>query len=290
MSIKALKTLRAIIAHGSFSAAGDKIGLTQAAVSTQMKQLETELDTKLFEKIGRNLVLTRDGEKVIQRAEQILSMYDSLGDGLGQYGLYSGELLVGAVFSVQVGALGHALASIRRQYPKLAIKVFRGMSVDLAERVETGELDAVLITEPQRKIPTGFSWTTIEQEPFYVVAHKDTAETSDSDLLKNHPFIKLDARAWAGTMIDNELKRRSLITDTVMELDSLQASLIMVQEKLGVTVMALGEARANKLREEYKLVPFGVPRLHRNMGLYQREHHSRKELVQVLLDELLPIN
>ena len=93
MSIKALRTLRAIIAHGSFSAAGDKIGLTQAAVSTQMKQLETELDTKLFEKIGRNLVLTRDGEKVMQRAEQILSMYDSLGDGLGQNGLYSGELL-----------------------------------------------------------------------------------------------------------------------------------------------------------------------------------------------------
>ncbi|WP_333003183.1 LysR family transcriptional regulator [Vibrio coralliilyticus] len=288
MSIKALKTLRAIIAHGSFSAAGDKIGLTQAAVSTQMKQLETELDTKLFEKIGRNLVLTRDGEKVMQRAEQILSMYDSLGDGLGQNGLYSGELLVGSVFSVQVGALGPALASIRRQYPKLSIKVFRGMSVDLAERVETGELDAVLITEPQRKIPTGFSWTTIEQEPFYVVAHKDTAETSDSDLLKKHPFIKLDARAWAGTMIDNELKRRNLITDTVMELDSLQASLIMVQEKLGVTVMALGEARANKLRAEFKLVPFGIPRLHRNMGLYQREHHSRKELVQVLLDELYP--
>jgi DNA-binding transcriptional LysR family regulator len=288
MSIKALKTLRAIIAHGSFSAAGDKIGLTQAAVSTQMKQLETELDTKLFEKIGRNLVLTRDGEKVMQRAEQILSMYDSLGDGLGQNGFYSGELLVGAVFSVQVGALGPALASIRRQYPKLSIKVFRGMSVDLAERVETGELDAVLITEPQRKIPTGFSWTTIEQEPFYVVAHKDTAETSDSDLLKKHPFIKLDARAWAGTMIDNELKRRNLITDTVMELDSLQASLIMVQEKLGVTVMALGEARANKLRAEFKLVPFGIPRLHRNMGLYQREHHSRKELVQVLLDELYP--
>lgn len=250
MSIKALRTLRAIIAHGSFSAAGDKIGLTQAAVSTQMKQLETELDTKLFEKIGRNLVLTRDGEKVMQRAEQILSMYDSLGDGLGQNGLYSGELLVGAVFSVQVGALGPALASIRRQYPKLAIKVFRGMSVDLAERVETGELDAVLITEPQRKIPTGFSWTTIEQEPFYVVAHKDTAETSDNDLLKNHPFIKLDARAWAGTMIDNELKRRNLITDTVMELDSLQASLIMVQEKLGVTVMALGEARENITAEK----------------------------------------
>ncbi|WED29516.1 LysR family transcriptional regulator [Vibrio sp. DW001] len=289
MSIRTLRTLQAIAQAGSFASAGDKIGLTQAAISTQMKQLEAQLSSKIFEKVGRNLVLTRDGEKVKERADHIIALYDALSEGLGEQGIYNGELLIGAVFSVQVDSLGPALASIRKSYPKLNIKVFRGMSVDLAQRVEAGELDAVLITEPQRTIPKEFSWTTIESEPFYVVSNKNHPEQNDADILSNYPFIKLDPLAWAGTMIENEIKSRKINTDTIMELDSLQAALIMVQEELGVTVMALGKRRVEKLKNEFKLTLFGQPPLHRNIGLYQRNEHDRKPLVHVLLDELLNI-
>lgn len=285
MSIKALRTLRAIVQQGSFAAAGDKLGLTQAAVSIQIRQLEEQLGVTLFDKVGRNQVLNHDGRLVLERGEQILDMYDQLGHGLGEEGQFKGELLIGAVFSVQTGALGPVLARLRDHYPQLKIKVMRGMSIDLAERVESGELDAALITEPQRKIAERFEWTTLESEPFYLVAHKEMPVKSDAEMIGTYPFIRLDPRAWAGTMIDNELRRRGITPDEMMELDSLQAALMMVEQKLGVTIMALGKHKAEYLRQTFSLVPFGDPVIHRNVGVYQRHGHSRKALVQALIDE-----
>ncbi|GGK55770.1 LysR family transcriptional regulator [Amphritea balenae] len=285
MSLKTLKTLCAIAQQGSFAAAGDKLGLTQAAVSIQVRQLEEQLGTKLFDRIGRNQVLNHDGRKVLQRAEQIVALYAQLGDGLGDAGQFSGELLLGAVFSIQTGPLGPVLARLRDRYPQLKIKVLRGMSIDLAQRLESGELDAVLITEPQQRVPPEYEWSTLEKEPFYVVAHHEIAPQSDVELLSSQPFIRLDPRAWAGSMIDSELRRRNIIPDEVMELDSLQAALMMVEQKLGVTVMALGRDQAEYLQQRFCLVPFGEPVIHRNIGLYQRRNHSRKRLVGALLDE-----
>lgn len=289
MSVKALKTLCAIVQQGSFAAAGDKLGLTQAAVSIQIRQLEEQLGTRLFDRVGRNQVLNHDGRKVLERAEQILTLYDQLGDGLGAAGQFNGELLLGAVFSVQTGVLGPVLARLRDRYPLLKIKVLRGMSIDLAQRVESGELDAVLITEPQHNIPPDYEWATLDCEPFYVVAHKDIPVQSDAEMLRRYPFIRLDPRAWAGSMIDSELRRRGIAPDEMMELDSLQAALMMVEQKLGLTIMAVGHHRLEYLRERFCLVPFGDPVIHRNVGLYQRRDHGRKELAQVLIDEFLKI-
>ncbi|WP_315983555.1 LysR family transcriptional regulator [Aliamphritea spongicola] len=70
MSLKTLRTLTAIAQQGSFAAAGEKLGLTQAAVSIQVRQLEDELGARLFDRIGRNQVLNPDGRKVLERAEK----------------------------------------------------------------------------------------------------------------------------------------------------------------------------------------------------------------------------
>ncbi|MBN3560999.1 LysR family transcriptional regulator [Aliamphritea spongicola] len=285
MSLKTLRTLTAIAQQGSFAAAGEKLGLTQAAVSIQVRQLEDELGARLFDRIGRNQVLNPDGRKVLERAEKILGLYDQLGEGIGSESQYRGELLLGAVFSIQTGGLGLVLARLRERFPHLKIKILRGMSIDLAARVENGELDAVLITEPQQAIRPEFCWQTLESEPFYVVGHKDVPALSDSEILSQYPFVRLDPRAWAGSMIDNELRRRQVQTNEMMELDSLQGALNMVKQNLGVTVMALGKYRSEQLSSEFRLVPFGDPVIYRNIGIYQRRDHARQGLIQVLIDE-----
>ncbi len=285
MTLKALKTLVTIAQQGSFAAAGDQLGLTQAAVSIQIKGLEEELGVRLFDRIGRNQVLNRDGRIVLERAQDILERYDQLGDGLGDAGQFKGELLLGAVFSMQTGALGPVLAKLRDRYPQLKIKVMRGMSIDLAKRVENGELDAVLITQPQRSIDSDYHWTTLECEPFYVVAHQDTPPQTDEELLQSYPLIRLDPRAWAGSIIEHELRRRHIVPNEMMELDSLQAALMMVEQQLGITIMAFGQQRVTQLEKEFYLVPFGDPVIYRNIGLYQRKEHSRKRLVQALLEQ-----
>ena len=68
--IRELKTLIAVAQHGTFAAAGQRIGLTQAAVSAQMKRLEAELGVALFERSGRAAVLTQRGQETLQQAQE----------------------------------------------------------------------------------------------------------------------------------------------------------------------------------------------------------------------------
>ena len=73
--IRELKTLIAVAQHGTFAAAGQHIGLTQAAVSAQMKRLEAALGVALFERSGRAAVLTKRGQETLQQAQALIALY-----------------------------------------------------------------------------------------------------------------------------------------------------------------------------------------------------------------------
>lgn len=76
MEIEALKSLLAFVDTGSITRAAQQVNRTQSAISMQMKKLESDLDKVLFEKRGRNLVLTRDGHHLVGYAKQLVTDYD----------------------------------------------------------------------------------------------------------------------------------------------------------------------------------------------------------------------
>src|SRR3712207_5299675 len=82
MSLKALRTLRAIARHGTFARAADAVGLTQSAVSLQVKALEDEFGAQLFDRTRRQPTLTEAGRIVLARAEEVLALYDRIPDAL----------------------------------------------------------------------------------------------------------------------------------------------------------------------------------------------------------------
>ncbi|WP_163018573.1 helix-turn-helix domain-containing protein, partial [Pseudomonas viridiflava] len=77
--IRELKTLVAVAQAGTFAAAGNRIGLTQAAVSAQMQRLEAELGFALFERKGRSAQLNRMGHQTLLQAQELIRLYHNLG-------------------------------------------------------------------------------------------------------------------------------------------------------------------------------------------------------------------
>ena len=75
MSLRALRTLQAIARHGSFARAGDAIGLTQSAISLQVKSLEEEFGVQLFDRSRRLPTFTEAGRIVLAKAEEVLALY-----------------------------------------------------------------------------------------------------------------------------------------------------------------------------------------------------------------------
>lgn len=286
MSLRALRTLITISRKGSFVAAAEQLGLTQAAVSLQIKNFEEALETELFNREGHKPKLNSSGRLVVERAEQILGLFDGLKAELNPVGAIGGELSLGAVHTVITGTLPAVLSRLQHAHKDLRIRLFFNLSAKLAKKVEDGELDGALITEPIQAIPTSCQWIEYDTELFYIVAPKDTPIIDDKALFAKYPFVRIDRTAWAGTMIDGYMLDHNIQPQEVIEFDTYEAALSLVAEGLGITVVPFCKKRFSETKEQFSLIPFGHPQLQRPIGLYQRRQHPRARILGLVLEEM----
>ncbi|KGA39829.1 MULTISPECIES: LysR family transcriptional regulator [Pectobacterium] len=285
MSLKALRTLVAIAQYGSFARAAEAVCLTQSAVSLHVRSLEEDFKVSLFDRSRRIPVLTEAGHRAVEQARDILAQYDGIAAELGEGGELAGRLRIGAIQTALAGVLPAALAALRRAHPRLRVLVNSGMSAELAIRIDAGELDAAVTTEPVKPYPTGLVSTPLYQEGFWIVAPLALASLDARQLLQDRPFIRFDRRAWAGRTIDRELRRQRLRVQTDMELDSQDAIIQMVASGLGVAVIPLSEREKNRL-DNLVCIPFGEPQQQRRVVLLEREDRPAARLAAALAEAI----
>lgn len=286
MSLRNLQILTAVARKGSFAAAADHLGLTQSAISLQIKNLEEELGVQLFERTGRSPKLNANGRLVLERAQEILAIYDGIRDELTPSGMIRGVLTLGVVPTVITGPLPPVLGRLRRRHEDLQVRLMSGLSAELVRQVEEGGMDAALTTEPPYAVPPQYEWQPYDVEPFFVVAPKGTEASSVETLFERFAFVRFDKTAWAGALVDGQLMLQGVHPRDVMEFDSLEAALSLVEQGLGIAVMPLNKRRLKQAGRHFSLTPFGAPQLTRRMGIYQKRRHPRHALTELILIEL----
>ncbi|MBU1332902.1 MAG: LysR family transcriptional regulator, partial [Gammaproteobacteria bacterium] len=133
--LRELKTFVMVARHGTFAAAGQQVGLTQSAVSAQMRVLEQGLGVRLFDRSGRAAVLNAAGRHALPLAEQMLALYGQMARP-ATLAEWQGELKVGAIASVQTGLLPEALPAFRQAAPRVELKLVPGVSLKLLSQVD----------------------------------------------------------------------------------------------------------------------------------------------------------
>jgi DNA-binding transcriptional LysR family regulator len=88
---------------------------------------------------------------------------DQTGEALG------GTVVMGALVSALMGAFADSLWSLTRQHPDLDVTLFAGQSADFAVRVDRGELDAAVVTQPPMRLPANLVWTPLYTEPMVLI-------------------------------------------------------------------------------------------------------------------------
>ncbi len=286
MSLRALRTLIQVARKGTFAAAAEALGLTQAAVSLQMKGLEEELGAELFDRTGRGTRLNAAGRLALGRAEEILALYDGLREELDPEGGVRGVLELGVIPTALTGPVPGVLARLKQRYEEFQVRIRSGISDHLAPRVEEGDLDAALISEPPYAVPAHCEWRPYDEEPFYVVGPRSAAALDDVSLFERLPLVRFDKTAWTGALIEGHLMARGIQPLDVMELDSLEAVLSLVEQGLGVAVVPFSGERLDRARKRFSLIPLGTPQLRRRVGLYERRRHSGRTFTELLYREL----
>lgn len=139
-----LRTFVAVVDNGGFTRAGERIGRTQSTVSLQIKKLEEALGRPVFDRSGRDLRLTPDGEVLLIYARQILHLAD---EGLSRIlePDIEGTVRLGTPEDFATAYLPGVLARFARAYPRVALNVDCNFSSDLLERFYRGEYDLVLV-------------------------------------------------------------------------------------------------------------------------------------------------
>jgi DNA-binding transcriptional LysR family regulator len=284
MSIRHLRTLLAIAEHGSFAAAARKVRLTQSAVSMQMRALEKELATPLFDRTTRPPVLTEAARALLADAEEVVRGYDRLVDARTARGSVEGNLRLGAVPSVITGVLPSAIAALRTRHPGMHVEIAMALSADLVDRLENGRLDAAIVSELGRA-RQGFLWQPFAREPLVLIAPPNALRQSAGELLAAYPFIRYTRQAWVGRLIDATLRRQRIKVDEAMTLDTLEAVTAMVSHGLGVSIVPK-RGHGAPFPFPVRALALAKPTVYRQLGLLRAEVHPKGVLADALLAEL----
>ena len=144
-----LRTFVAVVDNAGFTRAAERVGRTQSTVSLQIKKLEDGLGKRVFERDGRDLLLTPDGEILLNFARQLLHLADEARSRLLEPDV-EGTVRLGTPEDFATVYLPDVLARFARAHPRVALEVNCNFSFNLLEGFSKGEYDLVLVKrEPQ---------------------------------------------------------------------------------------------------------------------------------------------
>lgn len=234
--IREFKTFIAVARDGTFTGAGRVLGLTQSAVSAQMRRLEDYLGAVLFERTGKSAVLNAAGRELLPQAEDLVAMAQRMAVSAGA-GHVRGFLRVGAIASVQQHLLVDALKDFRQTFPDVRIRVIPGVSLNLLGQVDAGEIDMAIMLRPPFSLPPELAWTPLLQEPLVLAVPADSPVQSWREALASQPFIRYDRSSFGGRLVDLFLKKHRITVHEAVELDEMDAIANLVRGGLGVALV-----------------------------------------------------
>lgn len=277
--IRELKTLLAIAKCGSFAAAGNTVGLTQSAVSAQMKNLEEALGLRLFDRTGRSAHLNAAGLRALPLAEQIIETFALMGqpESLDDF---RGELRIGAIGTVQTGLLPGTLLRLREEAPGLVPKLVPGVSLNLLSQVDAGDIDLAILIRPPHALAKELHAELIVKEPFVLITPLTIQGDDPLKLIEEHPFVRYDRSSFGGRQVSQFLRKHHLDVRPGLELDELDAIVKMVESGLGVALVPKAGLWLERT-PSVRIISLGAAAFYRELMLVSRYSTHRSPLHQL---------
>lgn len=240
MEFRQLNTFVYVAHFQNFSKAAEHLGYTQSAVTVQIRLLEEELHTKLFERMGKKVLLTEKGKQFLEHAHKILyevtqtKLYMSDGEE------YKNPLHIGTIESLGTTKLPAIIRYFREHHPKVAIQITIASPEELIERMEHNELDLIYILDSQR---WNDNWHKVmeEVEPVVFVA-SPTLEVSKQkkmqiEELLHKPFFLTEKDANYRQALDKTLAEKRKSLEPLIESSDTAFIIKILEENEGVSFL-----------------------------------------------------
>jgi len=147
MELKQLQTFKTLAEKLNFTRTAQLLNYAQSSITAQIQGLEIELGVPLFERLGKRVLLTAAGERLLPYANEILRLADEVQVTVPGDEIPNGTLTIGAIESLTTYRLSPILGEYRRRFPQVELVFRTGICVDLRKEVLNGRLDLAFTLE-----------------------------------------------------------------------------------------------------------------------------------------------
>lgn len=240
MEIRQLVTFIKVVQLESFSKAAAALGYSQSAVTVQIRLLETELNTRLFDRLGKRISLTAQGKTFLTHAYSILHEVNRAKLSMDEESVLANPIHIGTIASLCFSKLPPILHYFRNHYPKVAIRVTTASPEELIEMMEHNQLDLIYILDEPR-YNNNWNKAMESREDVVFVSSSDFPLAGKKHLrleeLLNEPFFLTEKDANYRRALDRHLASKQMALSPFLEISNTEFIIKMIGEKRGLSFL-----------------------------------------------------
>lgn len=288
LNLDHLASFKLVISRGSFSGAAEALGLSQPAVSLQIRQLEQALQVRIIERTSRGIRPTSAGLTLSEHCINIDAVINTTIESVSRHSdEITGTVTVGTGATACIHLLPPLLQKMRQTHPLLKVDVRTGNTSDIVRGVEENRIDIGLVT-----LPAAGKCLSIEplgRDEFVIIMEQEVSEQSTElmsaeDLLPL-PLIIFEPGSGTRSLIDDWFRCSGHIPRPVMELGSIEAIKKMVSAGLGYSIVPHMSVATREDQQGLSLYSM-TPSLYRSLGIVMREDRLISRGMSEVLNEL----
>ena len=289
MDLDQLRTFLEIVRLKSFSKAAQVVFRTQPAISAQVRQLEQELNTTLFDRLGTRIALTPAGKIFAEYAEQILDLRKRAQESINELEREPrGELVVVANEATGLYVLPGVFSEFKKRFPNVQLQVERSYSTRIVEAVLDNMADFGItqlpVTEKRLQVARVHSDEIQVLVPAgHPLARRESVTARD---LTGYPLI-LPKLGTTRARLNEWLE---LVEDEIrisMELDSTEMIKSFVLAGIGISFLAKAHARAELAAGTLATIPLAPEPMYRSLGLIYRKDKALSKVALGFIETVL---
>ena len=259
-----LSAFVAVADHGGFSAAATQLHLTQPAVSKRIALLEASLDARLFDRLGRQVLLTEAGRMLLPRAKHMLAEGEAARRALQELGQdVGGRLRLATSHHIGLHRLPSRLRRFSAAYPRVALDIAFMDSEQAYARVLQGDAEVALTTLGPTQTP--LHSMAVWEDPLDIVVAPDHPLATRAKVtlvdLAAHPAVLPDAVTFTHRIVADAFTRRGLSLQLRMTTNYLETIKMLVSVGLAWSVLP-----RTMLDAQVRVVPVAGVKLSRQLG------------------------
>ena len=289
MHIENFKIFSDLVESESFSRAAKLNGITQSAVSQQLRAMEKHFSILIVDRSQKQFRLTREGQKLYESAKEILYLYDKLNSELQEMKkVISGTIHISTVYSIGLHELPPYVKVFLAKFPEVNIRVEYRRANMVYEDILTNSIDLGLIAYPQKHkqlevLPFHDDILVLVVSPEHPFAQRNSVDIQD---VAGQKFIGFEPDIPTRKATDIIFKEANIEAEPVMEFDNVETVKRAVEINAGIAILPQTTVIREEAQGLLKVLKFKNQTYKRPLALIHRKGRVLTPAIKKLIDLL----